>query len=231
VTATVRASLASNSSSTSTTTFTPTLPAGVVAGDLLIGIAVGGDGATPTGRPSGSTSRIAFADSTLFQMDIVTKTAAGADVLTWTVTTARKWAGGIVAITTGTWDTVTPITGAAGLAKGATVDTAFATPSATPGNADSLIIAILGAQLTSTWSTADASPAMTEVIDTTASSTAPASCGVYRSNTPPAVSAITRNATAIGSSANGGGGIMFVNPAAVATVVRLPRRYPAQYRR
>lgn len=230
MTATVRSSTATNSASATATTFTPTLPAGVVAGDLLIAVACGSDGSTPTGRPSGSTSRIAFADGTTFQMDIVTKTAVGSDVLTWTVTTARKWAGGVIAITAGTWDTVTPITGATGAAKGTTADTAFASPSSTPGNADSLVIAVFGAQLTSTWGTTDASPSMTEVLDTTASSTTPASCGAYRSNTPPAVSALTRTATAIGSTANGGGAIMFVNPAVVTATGR-PRRQRPMLRR
>lgn len=213
MTATIRAVTQANSAAATSTTFTPALPAGTVAGDLLIGIACNGGGAVPTARPSGSTVITSVPDGALFYMDIVRKVAVGGDVFTWTVGTAQRWAGCLIAITTGTYDTTTPIAGASGLAQGS-ASTTFTTPSSTPTSADSLIIASFGAQATNTWSTTNTAPTMTEICDTAASGTSPASCGVYRSNAPPSVALMSRSAVSTVSTGNGARHIMFVNPGA-----------------
>jgi hypothetical protein len=230
VTATVRSTgTPTNSGSTAVTTFSPTMPAGFAAGDLLIGIACASNGTAPATRPSGSTSVLNFVDGTVWSMDVVRKTAVGGDVFTWTTSLTRGWAGCVIAITAGTWDTTSPITGAAGVALGTTTTLSVPTPSATPGNTDSLIIAAFGIGGTGTWSNSNTSPSMTEICDTAATTPA-VNCGVYRSNTPPAAAAISRTGASTISSANGGGFIMFVNPGAVAPV-RHPRIYRPNYRR
>jgi hypothetical protein len=218
VTATVRSTgTPTNSGSVAVTSFSPAMPAGFVAGDLLIGIVCASNGTVPSTRPGGSTSVLNFVDGAIWSMDVVRKTAAGGDTFSWSVGTARGWAGCVIAITAGTWDTTTPITGAAGVALGTTATLSVPTPSATPANTDSLIIAAFGISSAGAWSNSNTAPTMTELCDTAATTPA-VDCGVYRSNTPPAASAISRTGASTLSSANGGGFIMFVNPSAAALV-------------
>lgn len=214
------------------TSFSPTMPVGFVAGDLLIGIANGGLGTVPATRPTGSTALLNVDDGTTFNMDVVWKIAAGGDVFTWTVGVTQKWAGTVCAITVGTFDTTTPITGALGVAQGTTAQLTFVTPSSTPGNADSLVIAAFGQQGAATWTCNQTAPTMAEFADSSSSGTSPVSIGAYRGTTAPAQTAMTRTGSASLSSANGGAMILFVNPAAgAAAAVRQPRRQRPQMRR
>jgi hypothetical protein len=215
VPAAVRSTGVGNSGAGTATSFSPTMPAGFVAGDLLIGIACNGTGEIPATRPSGSTLIQNMADSAVFGMDVVRKVAVGGDVFTWTTTSTLKWAGCVIAVTAGTYNTTTPVQGNVGAAQGATAALIFTTPASTPGNADSLAIAAFGRQVAATWSTTDGSPAMTEICDTTSTGTSATSLGVYRSNTAPAVSSLTRSASGSVSSANGCMFLVFVNPAPV----------------
>jgi hypothetical protein len=231
VTATVRATGASNSGSVSFNGFSPTMPVGFVAGDLLIGIVVGGDGGVPTARPTGSTLIQNIVDGAVFNMDIVSKVAVGGDVFTWSSSALRRWAGAVVAITTGTYNAATPTQGAVGAAKGATSDVSFVTPASTPGNTDSLIIAAFGEQLAGTWTCTSTTPSMTELADTTSTGTGAAGMSVYRSATPPAASSLTRTGTASLASANGAAFMLFVNPAAAVAALRPLRRPGPNYRR
>lgn len=219
--AAVRSTGQSNSGSVTATSFTVTMPAGFAAGDLLIGIAVGGDGAVPATRPSGSTAVQNIVDGSVFNMDIVRKTAVGGDTFTWTVTTARRWAGAVIAVTAGTWNTTTPLQGNTGVAQGTTVSNNFVTTASTPTSADALMIAAFGAQVSGTWANTDTNPAMTEIADTTSTGTAATSLGVYRSNAAPPVSSISRTGQSSISSANGAAFQVYVNPAAVAGLPRL----------
>jgi len=213
VTAAVRATGTGSSGSVTSTSFSPAMPSGFQAGDLLIGIASAGNSTAPSTRPSGSTLILNFVDGTVWSMDVVRKVAVGGDTFTWTIGTARTWAGCVIAIRGGTYDPITPIVGAAGLAIGSSVVLNVPTPSATPTSDDSLLIAAFGIQGNGTWSNSNTSPSMTEICDVAATATPAANCGVYRSNTPPAVAAISRTSASTISSANGGGFIMFVNPA------------------
>lgn len=226
MTATVRSTGIGNTGTGTATSFSPTMPAGFVAGDLLIGIAGAGDGTVPATRPSGSTSIQNIVDGTVFNLDIVRKVAVGGDVFTWTVGTARKWAGAVVAITAGTYNTGTPTQGNVGVAQGTTASNNFVTPSSTPGNADSLIIAAFGEQAAGTWTNTDTNPAMTEIADTLSSGTSAASISVYRSSAPPPVSAFTRTGQTSLSSANGAAFMLFVNPAplGIPRLVMAPMR-------
>jgi hypothetical protein len=203
------------------------MPAGFQAGDLLIGIAGTGRGLTPTAIPSGSTTVQDVVDAAVYDMNIVRKVAAGGDVFTWTSSSSVSWSGCVVAITAGTFDTTTPVQGNVGVAQG-TTSTLFTTPASTPGNTDSLIISVFGAQLAVTWTTADSSPAMTELADLTSTGTAAASLSVYRSNTPPAASSLTRTGTASATSANGAAFMLFVNPSALAPLPIWNQRSPQQ---
>jgi hypothetical protein len=228
VPATVRSTAGSQTGSTTTTSFSPSMPAGFVAGDLLVGVACNGGGDIPATRPSGSTLILNVDDGTVFNMDAVRKVAVGGDVFTWTSATARKWAGLVVAVTAGTYDTSTPVQGAVGAAIGTTAVTLFTSPSSTPTSADALIIAAFGAQAANTWSTSNTNPSMTELGDLTTTATTAASLAIYRSNSAPAVASITRSATSTISTANGCTFLMFVNPAASG---RRPRRSRPQFRR
>jgi hypothetical protein len=205
------------------------MPAGFVAGDLLIGIAMASNGTAPSARPSGSTLVRNVASGTVFSVDVVRKTAVGGDVFTWTIGTARKWAGCVIAVTTGTWNTTTPINIDNGVAQGATSATTYATPTVTVTTPDGLAISAFGNQAQSTWSTADTNPAMTEICDQTSTGTTPASCGVYRSNAAPAAAGLTRSATATVASASACMWLGVVNPS--PAVLRPPRRRGPQYRR
>lgn len=231
MTATVRSTGVGNSGTGTSTTFTPVMPAGFVAGDLLIGVGCNGNGLVPTARPAGSASVTAIPDSTTFHMDIVRKVAVGGDVFTWTAASATRWAGCVIAITVGTWDTVTPLSGASGSAI-TTTATVHPTPSSTPTSPDSLILAVWGTQTTGTWTNSNTNPTMTEICDTAASGTGPANCAAYRSNAPPTVAAMSRSATTTVSTGNGCRWIAFVNPGtAVVTVARRPRGRGPNFRR
>lgn len=223
MTATVRSAGSGNSGANTATTFSPTMPVGFVAGDLLLGFACASDGTAPATRPSGSTSIQFVTDGALFSIDVVRKVAVGSDVFTWTIGAARKWAGAVVAITAGTYDTVAPTQGNVGTAQGTTASTTFSTGNSTPGNADSLLICAFGARVANTWTCTNITPTMTELADATSTGTTPASCGVYRSNTPPAVGVIARTATSTLTSADGCGFIIFVNPAPVIITPWLQR--------
>ncbi|HYN95403.1 MAG TPA: hypothetical protein VES42_16265 [Pilimelia sp.] len=232
--ATVRSTGAGNSSTNAVTSFSPPMPAGFVAGDLLIGIACNGGGDVPATRPSGITTLNNIDDGTTFNMDVVRKIAVGGEVWTWTTTTARRWAGCVIAITAGTFDAATPITGNAPSIQGSTSDTLYTTATSTPANADSLIIAAFGSGVTVTWSTTNTAPTMTEICDTASSGTAPTSLAVFRSNTPPAIGAMTRSAVQTTGSPNGGDFICFINPGSGGgggTILRRPRARPPQFRR
>jgi hypothetical protein len=199
------------------------MPAGLVVGDLLIGYACNGGGDVPATRPTGSTPAFNMDDGTVFNMDVVYKVAVGGDAaFTWTTATARRWSGGVVAVTAGTYNPVTPLNGIA-LAKGTTSNVTFTTGALTPASADTLLLAAFGEQAAGTWTTADTNPAMTELVDVASTGTSPTSIGVFRSNTPPAASSITRNATASLASANGGAVLIAVNP--VVAVGPPPRPY------
>lgn len=212
MTATVRSTGQGNSGATAVLSFSPPMPAGFQVGDLLIGIA-GNSGAVPATRPSGSTLVQNIPDGTVYNLDIVRKVAVGSDVFTWTVTTtARKWAGAVIAITVGTFDTTTPIQGNVGVAQGTTSSVTFTTPSSTATSADALLIAAFGAQVANTWTCTNTTPSMTELADSTSTGTTPASLGVYRSNTPPPLSSLTRSGTSTLTSANGAAFLMFINP-------------------
>lgn len=211
---TVRASNGSQTGSSTVASFSPAMPAGIVAGDLLIGIACNGGGDVPATRPSGSTAVLNVDDGTVYNIDVVRKVAVGGDVFTWTTATARKWAGLVVAVTVGTFNTTTPVQGQQGVAKGTTSDTAWTTPASTPAGNDTLMISAFGAQISGTWSTTNTAPTMTEIGDLTTTATTAAALGVYRSDSAPAVASITRSAVSSVASANGGSLILFVNPAA-----------------
>lgn len=218
MTATVRSTGIGNSSSSLLSSFSPAMPTGFVAGDLLIGIAGNGSGTVPSTRPSGSTSVINIVDGTVYNLDVVRKVAVGGDTFTWTTSTSNKWAGCVIAITAGTYDTGTPISSPVGVAQGTTASTAFVTPSSTPTNADSLTIAFFGQQGAATWVCNDTVPTMVELADTTSTGTSASSVSAYRSSTPHAATAFTRTGTASLSSANGAQGMLQVNPAVAATL-------------
>lgn len=228
MTATARSTGVGSTGTGTATSFSPAMPAGFVAGDLLIGIVGYGNGTVPASRPSGSTPIQNVVDGTVYGLDVVRKVAVGGDVFTWTVGTARKWVGCVIAVTTGTYDTTTPVSGNVGAAQGTTAALTFVTPSSTPGNADTLTIAAFGQQGAATWQCNDTTPTMTELADTSSSGTAAASIGVYRSNTPHAATAFTRTGTATLSSANGAAFMLFVNPA--PAVGRLRRQRPQNRR-
>lgn len=217
---TVRSAGQGNSGTGTATSFSPVMPVGFVAGDLLVGIACGSNGTAPSTRPSGSTSIRATADGTVFHMDAVYKVAVGSDVFTWTIGTARKWAGAVIAITTGTYATGSQATimTESGVAHTAVAGTAYTTPSITPAGADTLLIAVFGNQAASTWTNANTTPTMVEIADTTSTGTTPASCAVYRSSAAPAASAITRLGTATVSSANAAMWIVSINPLVAASL-------------
>jgi hypothetical protein len=226
VTATVRSTGSANSASSPVTSFSPTMPAGFIAGDLLIGIANNGGGAVPTSQPSGSTPQINVDDGTVFNMDVVTKVAVGGDVFTWTTGIIRNWAGCVIAITAGTYNPTTPVQGVVGVAQGTTAALTFVTPASTPGNTDSLIIAAFGAQVVGTWTDGDTSPTMVELADTTSTGTGGGSCSAYRSSAPPAASSLTRTGTTTISTADGGAFLLFVNPAVLAAWPERNQRSP-----
>lgn len=230
MTATVRSTGANNSGAATATTFSPTMPAGFVAGDLLIGIATNSSGTAPATRPSGSTLITNTADGTVFNLDVVRKVAVGSDVFTWTIGTAQKWAGCVIAVTAGSYDPTTPVAGAVGVAQGTTATLSFVTSSSTPSNTDSLIICAFGQQGAATWQCNSTTPSMVELADTTSTGTTPASCAAYRSATPPAASSLTRTGTATLSSANACMFMLFVNPGPVATAGYI-RRGSSQRRR
>lgn len=230
MTATFRASGSGGTGATTSATFSPTMPTGFVAGDLLIGVANSGAGVVPSTRPSGSTSLVSVTDTSVFNMDVVYKIAVGSDVFTWTVAVAQKWVGIVYAYTVGTFDPVTPIQGLVSVVQG-TAATTFLTPSSTPGNSDSILVAAFGQQGAATWTCNQSSPTMIESLDTSSSGTGPVSIGAYRSTNTAPVSAITRTGTASLSSANGGGMMFFVNPSATAAAGPPPRRFKPQYRR
>lgn len=207
------------------------MPAGFIAGDLLIGFMVNGGGDIPSARPSGATLILNVDDGTVFNMDVVRKVAAGGDTFTWQVPAARKYCTCVIAITAGTFNATTPVQGEVGAAIGTTAVTTFTSPASTPTSPDALIIAGFGAQASNTWSTTDTNPAMTELIDTTTTATTAASLGTYRSNAPPAVSSITRSGVSTVSTANGATFMLFVNPVAAVAALRPPRRLGPNYRR
>jgi len=186
------------------------MPAGFVTGDLLIGVACGSTGTVPATRPSGSTSVNNVADGTVFNLDVVRKVAVLGDVFTWTIGTAQKWAGCVIAIRL--FDPATPIVGNTAVAQGATASLSFITTAATPTSADSLMIAVFGLQAANAWTCSSTTPSMTEIADVASSGTTPASCGVYVSATPPAIASINRTGTSTVSSANGCMFQVFINP-------------------
>jgi len=223
----VRSTGFTNSGATAVTSFSPAMPAGFVAGDLLIGIAVNGSGTSPATGPSGNTLILNTVDVGVFNMDVVRKVAVGGDVFNWTIGTAQKWAGCVIAITAGSYNTTTPVQGAVGVAQGSTATLSFVTPSSTPGNTDSLIICAFGQQGGATWQCNSTVPSMVELADTTSTGTTPASLGAYASATPPAGSSLTRTGTATLSSANACMFLMFVNPSPVVgppSLVMAPKR-------
>lgn len=226
--ATFRSVGSSGTGAGTATSFSPTMPAGFVAGDLLIGIACNGAGEVPATRPSGSTGVINVDDGTVFNMDVVYKVAAGGDVFTWTSVAANKWVGCVIAITTGTFNTSTPVQGAVQVVLGTTAGTTVTTPSSTPGNNDSLMIAAFGAQSTGTWTCNQSSPTMLEAADLSSSGTGNVSMGAYRASGAAPVSAITRTGTTTVSTANGGGMLFYINPAGAVTV--RPGRPRTQHR-
>jgi hypothetical protein len=200
------------------------MPAGFVAGDLLVAIVHGSNSTAPT-SPGGWTLLRNTSDA-VFHQQIMWKQAAGGDTGTWTVATARKWAGACVAVTVGTWLTGTPWSVENAIAQGTTAGTSYATPTVTIGHANTLALSAFGNAGASTFTSADTSPAMTEIADSTSTGTAPASIAVYRSNTSPAVAALTRSATATVSSADGVFWVGAVREALVATappLVMAPR--------
>jgi hypothetical protein len=201
-----------NTAASTATTFSPPMPVGLRAGDLLIGFAGNGSGLVPTVRPSGSSLIGNVPDGVTYNLDIVQKVAVGSDVFTWTSGSATRWAGFVMAITAGTYRVATPCYGNVGLAQG-TASTTFSCPLSTPTDSDSLQIAVFGAQVAGTWSTTNTNPTMTEICDTTSTGTGAASMGGYRSNTAPANAvALVRSAVCSLSSANGATFQMFVAP-------------------
>jgi hypothetical protein len=213
VPAQVRNATGSNSGSAATTTMTATLPAGVQPGDLLISVAFGALAAAPTARPSASTLVRNIADATS-NMDVIRKTAAGGDVLSWTVT-SRKWAVTTVAIVAGTWDTANPFIVENGINHTAAAAATYTTPSVNVTEDDGLLIAVFGNRGASTWTVPAQTPPMTEAADTTSSGTNAASCCLTHSalNAVP-TGTISRQATATTSQADACMWIAVIRPSA-----------------
>jgi hypothetical protein len=213
-----------NSGTTAVTTFSPTMPT-IVAGDLLIGWACNGGGEVPATRPSGSTSVTNVDDGTVFNMDVVRKTAVGGDVFTWTSASARKWAGCVISITVGTWDTTTPML-ASGAAQGGSATATYVTPALTAPVADCLLLAAFGNQAAGTWTVAGSptNPTMTERCDTTCSGTLSAAFQLVSGDAAPPLSSLTRSGTSTVSIANAGMWIAAVRPVVADGVPRGARR-------
>jgi hypothetical protein len=231
--ATFRAAGSLSTAAGTSASFSPTMPAGFVAGDLLVGIACNGNGDVPTGRPSGSTALVNVDDGSVFNMDVVWKIAVGSDVFTWTSAAAIKWAAVVYAITVGTFNAGTPIQASpVTTVLGTTAGTTVALPGNTPATADSLMLVAFGAQTTGTWTCNQTSPTMVEVADLSSSGTNPVSLGAYRAGSAAPVSAVTRTGTTTVSTANGGGVGLYVQPAtAGASSPRPPRRQRPQFKR
>jgi hypothetical protein len=198
----VRNAAGSNSGSSTALTFAPVMPAGLTAGDLLLAIVRGSTAAVPSARPSGWTLVRNIADAN-FNMDVMWKQAAGGDTASWSAAVARKWAGTVIALITGTWDTGTPFDVENGVNHTAAAATLYTTPSVTVSLNDCLLVAAFGNRAASTWTTTNTNPTMLEAADTTASGSNPASASLYHSalNAVP-LGAITRSATATVSSAD-----------------------------
>jgi hypothetical protein len=147
---------------------------------------------------------------------VIRKQAAGGDTFTWTSAAARKWAGVLLCIQNGTWDTTTPLDVENGTVQGTTASTTYTTPTVTPTVDNCLLVACFGNNVAGTWTCTNTGPVMLEAGDTAASGSGPASAAMYHS----ALNAfdligVSRVATG-GSSANGGMWIATVRPSATA---------------
>lgn len=218
----VRAAQPTNSGTATAATFSPARPASVVTDDLLLYIVASSTTTAPT-RP-GTVTGVRGIQDTAFHLDVCRQQYAGQVAPSWSKTTACKWAGICLAIMAGTWDTVTPFDAENGAAEASASAVALhTTPSITILTDDCLLVAGFGTNLGATWTTADTNPAMLEAGDTAASATSPASAALYHSGTNAApLGAITRSATASGTSVNAGMWIAAVRPGASSGIV-LPR--------
>lgn len=230
----VRSSQATNSGSATATVFAAALPTAASApavGDLLLAAACGSLGVVPSATPAGWTLVRNIADTT-FHMSIYRKIAAGGDANpSWTAT-SRKWAGATLVVAAGTFDPTTPIDAENGVAVGTTAITALATPSVTTVTDQDLLVSIFGNLAASTFTTADANPAMLEAVDTTSSGTSPASCALYHSGTNPvAIGSYVRNATASVASANGCMWLGAIRPGSGSPVPRFKGVYGTRFNR
>lgn len=196
----VRVAQGNNSGSATATSFTLTLPAARQSGDLLIAL-VGSSTTTAPTRPGTWTGIRAIADAAS-HLDVMRLTEAGGAAPVWSKTTACKWAGVVVCIAAGTWDTGTPVDVENGVNHTAATATLHTSPSATVVTDNCLLIGGFGTKAAATWTTADANPVMLLGAQTNSTGTNPASVAVFTSGTNPAsVGSITRSATASVSSA------------------------------
>jgi hypothetical protein len=197
----VRTAQGTNSGSATAISFSPIRPAGRLTGDLNLYIVYSSSTTAPT-RPGTVTGLRSIVDAA-FHMDICYQTEAAQTQPIWTKGTACKWAGAVLCVQAGTFDTVTTFDVENGANQTGAAATLYTTPSITVGVTDCLLVAAFGNAGASTWTAAAQTPVMVEAVDTTASSTTPASMCVYHSSTNQVpTGAITRQATATVSSAD-----------------------------